>query len=60
MTKSAGKKISLGVLVATLFEEAKKVTGNRFEQNVLVYVALKNIIRNNRSHIMVHQGVREI
>lgn len=51
--KKSGRKVSLGTLVAALFEEAKKVTGNRFEQKVLVYAALKNVLRRNGSHNMV-------
>lgn len=60
MKKPAERKVSLGALVAALFEEAKKVTANRFEQNVLVYVALKDMVRSNRSHIHGSQSVRDI
>lgn len=60
-----GKKtmrVSLGDLVVALFEETKKVTRNRMEQNLLVYAALRDLlkgrkyvlrpvpVRSNRSH----------
>jgi hypothetical protein len=44
MTKR--KRISLGDLIAALFEESKKVTTDRLEQNLLVYAALRDLLRN--------------
>jgi len=55
-------RVSLGDLVVALFEETKKVTRNRMEQNLLVYAALRDLlkghkyvlrpvpVRSNRSH----------
>lgn len=53
MKKSERAKVSLGALVAALFEEAKKVTRSRYAQNVLVRIALRDLLRMQRSHIMV-------
>lgn len=39
------KRYSLGELIAALFEETKNVSSNRVEQNVLVYVALKDLLK---------------
>ncbi len=39
------KKLSLGDLIAALFEESKKVTTDRLEQNLLVYAALRDLLR---------------
>lgn len=44
-------KFSLGELVAALFEETKKVTSSRLEQNVLVYAALADLLKR-RIHPM--------
>lgn len=45
-------KFSFGELVAALFEETKKLTSSRLEQNVLVYAALADLLkgRNHASH----------
>ena len=43
---SRTRKIVLGDLIAALFEEAKKVSKNRLEQNLLVYAALRDLLRN--------------
>lgn len=51
------KKIVLGDLIAALFEEAKKVSKNRLEQNLLVYAALRDLLRN-RVHSMRPIAVR--
>jgi stress-induced morphogen len=51
------KKIVLGDLIAALFEEAKKVSKNRLEQNLLVYAALRDILRK-RVHSMRPIAVR--
>ena len=42
---SRTQKIVLGDLIAALFEEAKKVSKNRLEQNLLVYAALRDLLR---------------
>jgi acid stress-induced BolA-like protein IbaG/YrbA len=47
----------LGDLIAALFEEAKKVSKNRLEQNLLVYAALRDLLRN-RVHSMRPIAVR--
>lgn len=39
------KSLSLGDLIAALFEESKKVTTDRLEQNLLVYAALRDLLR---------------
>lgn len=43
--KSKRRKVSLGELIAALFEESKKVTHNREQQKFLVQVALKDLLR---------------
>jgi hypothetical protein len=44
--KSAKKnRYSLGDLIAALFEETKTVSSNRLEQNLIVYVALKDLLK---------------
>lgn len=35
----------LGDLIAALFEETKNVSSDRFEQNLIVYVALKDLLK---------------
>ena len=42
-------KFSLGELVVALFEETKKLTKNRLEQDVLVYAALVDLLKG-RNH----------
>lgn len=54
---SRTKKIVLGDLIAALFEEAKKVSKNRLEQNLLVYAALRDLLRK-RVHSMRPIAVR--
>jgi hypothetical protein len=51
------QKYVLGDLIAALFEEAKKVSKNRLEQNLLVYAALRDLLRN-RVHSMRPIAVR--
>jgi hypothetical protein len=49
MKKSQKKmKVTLGDLVAALFEETKKVTKNRLEQNLLVYAALRDLLKGQK------------
>jgi len=48
------QKYALGDLIAALFEEARKVSQNRLEQNLLVYAALRDLLRKR-----VH-GIRPI
>ena len=43
--KSTRRKVSLGELIAALFEESKKVTNYREQQRFLVHVALKDLLR---------------
>jgi hypothetical protein len=54
---SRTRKYVLGDLIAALFEEAKKVSENRLEQNLLVYAALRDLLRN-RVHSMRPIAVR--
>jgi hypothetical protein len=49
--KSKRRKVSLGELIAALFEESKKVTRNRKQQRFLVHVALRDLLRGR-----VHSG----
>ena len=37
--------MSLGNLITVLFDESKKVSSNKLEQNFLVYLALKDLLR---------------
>ena len=49
MKKSQKKMtVQLGDLVAALFEETKKVTKNRLEQNILVYAALRDLLKGQK------------
>jgi hypothetical protein len=41
-------KVTFGELVAALFEETKKMTRNRMEQNLLVYAALRNMMKGRK------------
>ena len=43
--KSRRRKVSLGELIAALFEESRKVTNDREQQKFLVRVALKDLLR---------------
>jgi hypothetical protein len=45
MKSARRRKYSLGDLIAALFEETKNVSSNRFEQNLIVYVALKDLLK---------------
>jgi hypothetical protein len=47
MKKQQNKKeqFSLGDLIAELFEQAKHHTSNRLEQNLMVYVALRDLLQ---------------
>lgn len=38
-------RYSLGELIAALFEETKNVSSNRLERNLIVYVALKDLLK---------------
>jgi hypothetical protein len=38
-------RVSLGDLIVALFEETKKVSSNRKEQNLLVSVALRDLLK---------------
>jgi hypothetical protein len=40
---------SLGDLVVELFEQARKVTSDRLEQNLMVYVALRDLLKRRNS-----------
>lgn len=51
---SRTRRYVLGDLIAALFEEAKKVSKDRLEQNLLVYAALRDLLRKR-----VH-GIRPI
>ena len=44
--RKAQKGIALGDLIAVLFDETKKVSSNKLEQNFLVYLALKDLLRD--------------
>lgn len=39
------KSVPLGDLIAALFEETAKVSSDPVEQNILVYVALNDLLR---------------
>lgn len=39
------KRYVLGDLVVALFEETKKVTSSKIEQKILVYAALKDLLK---------------
>jgi len=39
-------KFQLGDLIAALFEETRKVTSDRVEQQLLVYAALKDLLKH--------------
>ena len=39
------KSVSLGDLIAALFEETAKVSSDPVEQNLLVYVALNDLLK---------------
>ncbi len=39
------KRLLLGDLIVALFEETRKVSRNKLEQRVLVYAALKDLLR---------------
>ena len=45
MKSRTKKRLSLGDLIAALFEESSKVTKNPVQQKVLVYAALKDLLR---------------
>jgi len=45
MKSKTRKRISLGELIAALFEESRKVTKNPEQQRFLVYAALKDLLR---------------
>ena len=45
MKSKTSKKVSLGDLIAALFEESRKVTKNRAAQRFLVTAALKDLLR---------------
>ena len=45
MKSDKKKRYALGDLIAALFEETKSVSSNRFEQNLIVYVALKDLLK---------------
>lgn len=50
--KKRGKQIKykLGDLIVALFDEAKKVSSDRLEQDLIVYAALKDLMqRRNRT-----------
>jgi hypothetical protein len=44
-------RVTVGDLIAALFEETKKVTRDRVEQNLMVYAALKEIL-NRRKYVL--------
>ena len=45
MRNKSKKRVSLGDLIAALFEESRKVTKNPVQQKVLVYAALKDLLK---------------
>lgn len=44
-------RVTIGELIVALFEETKKVTRDRVEQNLLVYAALKDIL-NGKKYVL--------
>lgn len=44
-TKTWKSNISLGELIVALFEETEKVSSDPVEQNLLVYVALNDLLK---------------
>lgn len=40
------RQFSLGDLIAELFEQAKHQTSDRLEQNLMVYVALRDLLQH--------------
>jgi hypothetical protein len=43
--RERNRRYCLGDLIVALFEETKKVSSDRTEQNILVYAALKDLLR---------------
>ena len=43
--KTWKSNVSLGELIAALFEETEKVSSDPVEQNLLVYVALNDLLK---------------
>ena len=52
------QKFSLGDLVVALFEETRKVSSSRLEQNVLVYAALRDLLKG-RVHSTHRIAIKE-
>lgn len=49
MKKQTNTKYSLGDLIVALFDEAKTVVSQPVERKVMVYAALKHLLRNQVS-----------
>ena len=47
-SKKHSVRVTVGELIEALFEETKKVTRNRMEQNILVYAALRDLVKGRR------------
>jgi hypothetical protein len=45
-TRKDRRSSSLGELITILFDESRNVSSNRFEQNLIVYVALKDLLKS--------------
>jgi hypothetical protein len=43
--QKARRNVALGDLITSLFDESKKVSHSRMEQNFLVYLALRDLLR---------------
>ena len=47
-SKKHSVRVTVGELIEALFDETKKVTRNRMEQNLLVYAALRDLVKGRR------------
>ena len=47
-SKKHSVRVTVGELIEALFEETKKVTRNRMEQNILVYAALRDLVKGRK------------
>jgi hypothetical protein len=45
-TRKDRRSSSLGELITILFDESRNVSSNRLEQNLIVYVALKDLLKS--------------
>jgi hypothetical protein len=46
--KKHSVRVTIGELVEALFDETKKMTRNRMEQNLLVYAALRDLVKGRK------------